>query len=410
MPETQSDDAVIRASIKMNTLLLLGKVVASVITTRTSPVIVATLVDSAIDVLIQVALYWANQLARPEVKAAAREIYPAGRGQLEPVSVVVCAALKCAGMMAVSLQALGDLYAGDPHHGHDHHGLAHIWRRHRQAVSALALLSVLKFGFCLWCEVVVHGGRGTSTETVRAVLADNQNDVVLSVGALLALIVTQLSAGLWWVDAAAALALTSYIAARWAAQGRGQVEQIIGRAADPSFLEIVREIAETHDPLITSLDTLRAYHFGPRFLVELEVVMDERTELRESHDCGILLQHKIENLPQVERCFVHIDYTHRDTDDHDHATPVMRKVHSSHGKPGLSPLPSSSSDQHALLSGASDQDHAPLVATCTSTSTSTCSPDLTPIVSSPLLGGARAVLLGGEARRDRRRPEAPRER
>ena len=29
MPETQSDDAVIRASIKMNTLLLLGKVVAS---------------------------------------------------------------------------------------------------------------------------------------------------------------------------------------------------------------------------------------------------------------------------------------------------------------------------------------------------------------------------------------------
>ena len=106
------------------TLLLLGKVVASVITTRTSPVIVATLVDSAIDVLIQVALYWANQLARPEVKAAAREIYPAGRGQLEPVSVVVCAALKCAGMMAVSLQALGDLYAGDPHHGHDHHDLA----------------------------------------------------------------------------------------------------------------------------------------------------------------------------------------------------------------------------------------------------------------------------------------------
>ena len=91
------------------------------------------------------------------IKAAAREIYPAGRGQLEPVSVVVCAALKCAGMMAVSLQALGDLYAGDPHHGHDHHGLAHIWRRHRQAVSALALLSVLKFGFCLWCEVQFCG-------------------------------------------------------------------------------------------------------------------------------------------------------------------------------------------------------------------------------------------------------------
>ena len=84
----------------------------------------------------------------------------------------------------------------------------------------------------------MHGGRGTSTETVRAVLADNQNDVVLSVGALLALIVTQLSAGLWWVDAAAALALTSYIAARWAAQGRGQVEQIIGRVSGTSRVHL----------------------------------------------------------------------------------------------------------------------------------------------------------------------------
>jgi len=62
------------------------------------------------------------------------------------------------------------------------------------------------------------------------------------------------------------------------------------------------------------------------FLVEIEIVMDERTPLRESHDCGILLQHKIEDLPSVERCFVHIDYAHRDVDDHDHNTPVVRKM------------------------------------------------------------------------------------
>ena len=36
-------------------------------------------------------------------------------------------------------------------------------------------------------------------------LADNRNDAVLSVGALVALILTQLSSQLWWVDAAAAL-------------------------------------------------------------------------------------------------------------------------------------------------------------------------------------------------------------
>ena len=170
---------------------------------------------------------------------------------------------------------------------------------------------------------------------MRAVLTDNQNDVVLSVGALVALILTQLSSQLWWVDAAAALGLATYIGTRWLSQGRTQVDLIIGRAADPSFLEMVREIAETHDPSAT-LDTVRAYHFGPRFLVEVEVVMDEHTELRDSHDCGILLQHKIETLPQVERCFVHIDYQLRDHDDHDMMTPVLRKMHSSFGSsPGV---------------------------------------------------------------------------
>ena len=79
-----------------------------------------------------------------------------------------------------------------------------------------------------------------------------------------------------------------------------------------------------------AVDELRAYHFGPRFLVEVEVVMDEQTPLRESHDCGILLQHKIEALPAVERCFVHIDYQHRDGNDHDLRTPAHCKVHSSH--------------------------------------------------------------------------------
>ena len=66
-------------------------------------------------------------------------------------------------------------------------------------------------------------------------------------------------------------------------------------------------MAETHDPSM-SLDTVRAYHYGPRFLVELDIVMAEGTPLRESHDCGVLLQHKIEALASVERCFVHIDY------------------------------------------------------------------------------------------------------
>eukprot|EP00966_Prymnesium_polylepis_P336062 7391390-Prymnesium_polylepis.1 len=84
----QNDESVIRASLQVNTVFVLGK--ASTCVMSPSPVIIASFLDSAVDVLVQVSLYWASRAARD----ASSPLYPVGRGQLEPVSVVVCAALK----------------------------------------------------------------------------------------------------------------------------------------------------------------------------------------------------------------------------------------------------------------------------------------------------------------------------
>ena len=67
----------------------------------------------------------------------------------------------------------------------------------------------------------------------------------------------------------------------------------------------------------------------------------------------ILLQHKVEALPSVERCFVNIDYAHRACDKHDIMTPVTHKMHSSICSPE-----SSSSESLAALLGAAPRDHA----------------------------------------------------
>jgi divalent metal cation (Fe/Co/Zn/Cd) transporter len=42
--------------------------------------------------------------------------------------------------------------------------------------------------------------------------------------------------------------------------------------------------------------------------VEIDIVMDEDTPLSKAHDVSQQLQDKIEVLPNVERCFVHVDY------------------------------------------------------------------------------------------------------
>ena len=64
----------------------------------------------------------------------------------------------------------------------------------------------------------------------------------------------------------------------------------------------------THSPFIHAIDTVRAYHSGPRIIVEVDVVMDRSESLQRAHDEAEALQTKIESLPNVERAYVHIDY------------------------------------------------------------------------------------------------------
>ncbi|KAI4260133.1 MAG: hypothetical protein L6R42_004195 [Xanthoria sp. 1 TBL-2021] len=60
--------------------------------------------------------------------------------------------------------------------------------------------------------------------------------------------------------------------------------------------------------MILGLDTVRAYHSGPRIIVEVDVVMHPNETLRATHDVAEELQFKLESLPDVERAYVHIDF------------------------------------------------------------------------------------------------------
>lgn len=64
----------------------------------------------------------------------------------------------------------------------------------------------------------------------------------------------------------------------------------------------------THSSTIMAIDTVRAYHSGPRIIVEVDIVVDERESVKVSHDVAEELQIKLESLPNVERSYVHIDY------------------------------------------------------------------------------------------------------
>lgn len=59
---------------------------------------------------------------------------------------------------------------------------------------------------------------------------------------------------------------------------------------------------------IRQIQGLNAYHTGDKLNVEVDIVLDEHTSLRDSHDLGESLQYVLESVPSVDRAFVHQDY------------------------------------------------------------------------------------------------------
>lgn len=87
-----------------------------------------------------------------------------------------------------------------------------------------------------------------------------------------------------------------------------QFELLAGKSAPHEFLQLIIYKATTFSDEIEKIDTVRAYHSGPDYFVEVDVVMDANTPLWKAHDISQQLQDKIEILPNVERAFVHVDH------------------------------------------------------------------------------------------------------
>lgn len=277
--------------------------------------VLASLLDSSVDLLAQGVLMITNRMAdRP--RDTYQTLYPAGVSRVEPIGVIVCAVTMCIGAFMVICRSAFDLYmvygAG---------GQLPDVNLTMESGSFLACLIGLKAVLWRWCRT--QAGKGNVS--LDAVADDHRNDVASNGVALAAAAVASVWKNAWATDPVGAVLISTWIILAWCATVKEQADLLVGKAADPTFLELIRELVETHDPCV-ALDTIRAYHFGPKFLVEIELIMASDTPLIESHDVGILLQHKIENLEDCERCFVHIDYQHREDDDHDPSVPVQRKT------------------------------------------------------------------------------------
>jgi divalent metal cation (Fe/Co/Zn/Cd) transporter len=112
----------------------------------------------------------------------------------------------------------------------------------------------------------------------------------------------------WWVDPAGAMLIASVIIITWIITVKHEMLQLCGKGAPPAFIREVTFAAIRHSDAFLQIDSVSAYHWGEKYIVEVDVIMAPENGLTLAHDLSQSLQDKLERFEGVARAYVHVDY------------------------------------------------------------------------------------------------------
>ncbi|RYO78866.1 hypothetical protein DL766_010307 [Monosporascus sp. MC13-8B] len=286
--DIDSSDPIVTFAIYINfaanVILLAGKI--AVVVSVPSMSVLASLVDAVLDFLSTVIVWTTTWLISRQDQYA----YPVGRRRLEPLGVLVFSVIMITSFVQVALESIQRL--ASPNHELIQLGIA--------AVGIMVGTVVIK-GLCwLWCRLVKNS-------SVQALAADAMTDVIFNVGSILFPIVG-FYAKIWWLDALGGLLLSLIVIFNWSQTSLEHIKNLSGFSATADQRNILLYLTMRFAKTIKQIQGLQAYHAGDKLIVEVDIVLDASTTLRDSHDLSESLSYVLESVPVVDRAFVHTDY------------------------------------------------------------------------------------------------------
>ncbi|TDZ44728.1 Metal tolerance protein 7 [Colletotrichum trifolii] len=284
----------VNASFTVNFCLFVIQLYAAVSTGSLS--LFATAADAFMDLVSSFVMLITSKLAaRPSIYK-----YPVGRTRIETIGII----LFCALMTTVAIQLL--IESG------------RALGEGKRSAEELHIVPIVIVGVAIFAKasLMVYCFAYRKYPSVHVFFIDHRNDIVVnSFGLIMSVVGDRF---VWYLDPIGAICIALLILFSWVANAFEQVWLLVGKSAPSDFIAMLVYVSMTHDTRILKVDTCRAYHAGQRYYVEIDVVMDESTPLRISHDVAQELQRKVEGLADVERAFVHVDWedTHSIQNEH----------------------------------------------------------------------------------------------
>lgn len=305
----------ININVAANVLLLVAKCVAAYYSSSLS--LLASLVDSALDLLCTLIVFTTSKLVEWRIKTLRRK-FPIGRRRLEPLGILVFSVIIVISFLQILKESVEKLISKGPHEA---------VTLPPMAIGAMAGTIALKGLIWIGCariktsqvQALAQGMYSTvlSTNAKPNSTLDCKTDVIFNTFSLAAPAIGH-SVNIWWFDPAGAGLLSIFIILDWSATCFSQIFSLTGSAASDRVLEKLTFLAWRFSPLVKGYKSITAYHAGDGVWVEVDILLDEGTPLEYAHDVAETLQYCCEGLPEVDRAFVSCDYTSQGPTGHAH--------------------------------------------------------------------------------------------
>lgn len=277
----------VKGSFAANLILAVLQIYAAV-SSGGSLSLFTTMADAIFDPMSNVTLIVCNRAVR---RVDPRR-FPSGKARIETAGNIIFCFLMTAVSFIIIVLSLLELKSPP---------VEATKSLHLPSVIVVGIAGLTKFVLFCYCWTLRN-----AYSQIRILWEDHRNDLLINgFGLLTSVGGSRLK---WWVDPMGAIILSVTISCLWLHTAYSEFQLLIGVTADTQMQQWITYISMTHSPSILAIDTVRAYHSGPRIIVEVDIVMDPNQTLRMTHDVAEDLQTKLESLPNVERAYVHIDF------------------------------------------------------------------------------------------------------
>ena len=279
----------ININVIANILLLLAKAIAAASSSSLS--LIASLVDSALDLLCTLIIWTTNKLVQRRIRRLQLK-FPVGRRRLEPLGILTFSIIMIVSFLQILQESVSKLL---PSASHEAATLPPT------AIGALAATVGVKGLIWIWCA-----GMSKSNTQVAALAQDCKTDVYFNTISLIFPLLGH-SLNIWWLDPVGAGVLSLFIIYDWAQTLIEQVSKLTGVAVDEDLKAKVLMMGWRFAPVVQAYKSVVAYHAGDGIWVEMEIMMGEQERLGRCHDVAETMQYCLEGLREVDRAFVTVD-------------------------------------------------------------------------------------------------------